>query len=116
MQEVHELSGRRIHEMWVWWLVSKVSRWGIQRKAGLGKEGEVKRLDSRKWAEVTEGMTVFVVRERGADISPLPLRSSGTCWSLLFSPFTCTELCVWVPYHSLPFCCAHSAFSGFWAS
>lgn len=36
---MHELSGKGVHEMWLWWLVSEVGRWGVLRKAGMGKEG-----------------------------------------------------------------------------
>lgn len=51
--------------MWVSQLVSEVSRWGILRKAGMGKEKLEKRLDKVEWEEVAEGMTGFGWSGRG---------------------------------------------------
>lgn len=72
---------------------SRNGKGGIGEKIGQRGMGGTGRRNDRVW----------VVRERGADISPLPLGSCGAPWSLLSSsPFMCTEL--WgILYRSLPF-------------
>lgn len=102
--------------MWVSQLVSEVSRWGVLRKAGMGKEKLEKRLDRVEWEEVAEGMTGFGWSGRGEwTPSLLHLQVVGPV-DPCSSPCPSHALsCGGVPCYCLPFGHAFS-FSGFVSS
>lgn len=100
--------GRRISEMCVWWVVSEGQQMPCPEENRNGKEGIGVKIGERGM-QGSGWRSGQGDQEEGTDISPLPVTSSGTWWSLLFLPFSCTEL--WrVPHPA--FLVVHSASQG----